>query len=141
MSNENPTAVATLANGDSVRFWAGLMEGRLLLQQCKSCGTIQHPPRHICGSCWSENLGDLESSGAGVIESVTTVRRAPLTQFRQDVPYVVGAVLVDEGPRLIATIVGDGAADAKIGQRVVLQIVPDAQGNPLPRFRLAEQRQ
>lgn len=138
MANDN--AGALLANGDSRKFWSGLAEGRLVFQRCNSCMEIQHPPRHLCGSCWSDNLGETESSGTGVIESVTTVRRAPLPQFKPDLPYVIGAVIVDEGPRVIATIVGDDADQAQIDRRVVLDILPDAHGNPLPRFRLVEDR-
>lgn len=130
------SAEMTLANGDSREYWKGTAEGRLLFQKCKSCGAVQFPPRHHCATCWEADLDWVESTGKGKVESFTIVRRAPLPAFRDKVPYVVGAVLVEEGPRMIATIVGDGALDVRVGDDVTVGFEPDATGgNVLPVFR------
>lgn len=125
------------ANGDSAAYWRAAEKGELTLQQCADCSAIQFPPRHQCGNCWSEQLVGLKSSGRGVIESVTVVRRAPLQEFRNLVPYAIAAVKCDEGPRLITNIVGEQALSAAIGDAVEVCFSEDAKGNVLPRFQLA----
>lgn len=123
-------------NADSAGFWHAAAEGRLVFQRCSDCGHVQFPPRHLCARCWSESVGDIASEGSGTIESITTVRRAPLAAFRDKTPYLVVAVLMDEGPRMITNLLGDGAADAAIGDRVEVVFVEDANGT-LPQFQLA----
>jgi uncharacterized OB-fold protein len=55
------------------------------------------------------------------------------------VPYVLAAIRLDEGPRIISTIVGEAAHEAVIGDAVeVVFLDPSRSGDPrLPCFRLA----
>lgn len=125
----------TLANGDSAAYWQGAQDGKLLFQTCNACGAVQFPPRHHCASCWEADLEWSQSAGTGKVESFTIVRRAPLPAFRDKVPYVVAAVLVAEGPRMIARINGPDALEVQIGDAVTVGFEPDAEGNSLPVFR------
>lgn len=124
------------ANGDSAGFWQAAAEERLELQACRACGHIQFPPRYQCASCWSADIEATESSGRGIVESVTVVQRAPLPQFRGREPYAVVAVRLDDGPRMITNLVGDGALEAAIGDAVSVCFEADHNGNVLPQFRL-----
>jgi uncharacterized protein len=133
MTNQN-----ALVNGDSATFWAAAEAGRLELQRCPSCGNIQFPPRHQCASCWNMELEPIQSGGRGTIESVTIVRRAPLPEFRALVPYVIAAVRVAEGPRMMTNIVGERALQAAIGDAVLITFQRDNAGRMLPQFRLAD---
>ncbi len=125
----------TLANGDSAEYFAAAAEGRLSLQQCSHCEAIQFPPRHHCAECWEAELNWVDATGKGKVETFTIVRRAPLPQYREKVPYAVVSVILEEGPRMIATLVGDDALDVKIGDEVkaVFQQVKD--GETLPEFQ------
>lgn len=125
------------ANGDSNPYWQGAREGRLLFQKCQACGLVQFPPRHHCATCWEADLDWTESSGKGVVESYTVVHRAPLPSLRDRVPYVVASVLVEEGPRMLTNIVGEGALDIQVGAAVRATFVTDADGETLPQFTLA----
>jgi uncharacterized protein len=129
------TAVDNLVNGDSQEFWQGVREGRLLFQKCHACGEVQFPPRHQCATCWEIELEWIESSGRGTVESVTIVHRAPTPAFRTKVPYVVAAIAVQEGPRMITNLVGEGALDARVGDTVTVEFVADDTGHVLPQFR------
>lgn len=128
------TVPSPFANGDSAGFWAAARSGHLEFQGCRVCGHVQFPPRVQCAKCWSDDLAPVRSSGNGVIESVTIVRRAPLAKFRDQTPYAVAAVAMEEGPRMITSLVGDDALDAAIGDAVTVRFTPDADGNILPRF-------
>lgn len=108
----------TLANGDSSEFFTAAAEGRLVLQKCIACSKIQYPPRFHCASCWETNLEWVESSGKGQVETFTVVERAPVKAFGEKVPYVIAAILVDEGPRFITNLTGDDALSVSIGDPV-----------------------
>lgn len=125
------------ANADSTGFWEAAGSGKLEFQHCRSCDHVQFPPRHQCARCWSDDVEPVRSSGRGVVESVTIVRRAPLAEFRDRVPYAIASIVCEEGPRMITNLVGDGALDARIGDAVAVCFETDADGNTLPQFRLA----
>lgn len=129
--------VSRIANGDSQSYWNAARDGRLELQACPDCGHVQFPPRVQCANCWSENIGPKEASGRGTIEGLTVVRRAPLKEFREKVPYVIVAVKTAEGPRIVSNLLGEGALDAKIGDAVEVCFAENAEGDALPQFRLA----
>ena len=131
--------VANIVNGDSRQYWAGAAEGRLRLQRCAACGNAQFPPRHLCVKCWSEDLAWIESRGRGTVESFTIVHRAPLPEFRTKVPYVVAAVLLEEGPRMMTNIVGSDPLAVAIGDAVRVTFIADQAGRILPQFQRALQ--
>lgn len=124
-----------LENGDSREYWAGAREGKLRFQRCDQCDATQFPPRYHCATCWSDTLSWVDVSGRGHVESFTTVRRAPLNSFREKVPYVIGAIVTAEGPRMITNIVGSDALDVQIGDEVEVDFTSDDAGNILPQFR------
>ena len=124
------------ANGDSLEYWQAAKEGRLVFQKCRDCGHVQFPPRHHCESCWKAELDWTQSAGSGEVESFTIVRRAPLPDFRDKVPYVVAAIAVEEGPRMLTNLVGDNALDVAVGDKVKVTFQPDEDGEILPQFKL-----
>ena len=128
-------SVKGFANGDSTQFWEGAREGRLLFQKCRSCGVVQFPPRHHCASCWDEELEWIESTGRGIVESVTVVHRAPIAAFRDKVPYAIAAITVEEGPRMITNLLGERALTVAIGDAVEVEFAPNDEGIVLPQFR------
>ncbi len=45
-------------------FWDAANEGRLVIQNCKACDRLQHPPAPACSQCGSrDNLEWKEMSG------------------------------------------------------------------------------
>ena len=113
-------------------WWDATRERRLLVQRCETCGHHQHYPRGICTACHGVDLGYVESTGRGTIYSWSEVMRAPDPAF--DPPYVVALVRLDEGPVVMANIVGDG--DPACGAAVTLDWEELPDGRNLPQFRL-----
>jgi len=124
-----------LANADSVHFWTEAQRGRLMLQKCRACGCFQFPPRNICATCWADEPDWVESSGRGEVESYTTVHRAPSAAFRDSVPYVLVAVRLVEGCRMISTLTGEGAFKVAIGDPVEVSFPHAEDQLVLPCFR------
>jgi uncharacterized OB-fold protein len=63
------------------------------------------------------------------------MHRAAIPVFATRVPYVVALIDLEEGPRMMANIVGDDALHTKIGDRVSVCFEERAGGSKLPQFR------
>ncbi len=122
-------------DADTVRFWEGLREGKLLLQHCHECGHIQYYQQALCRACGGETLTHRAASGRGKVHSFSVVHRAPGPAFKSDVPYAVLLVELVEGPRMISTYVGGDPSEVTFDMEVMLVCEPVSPDVTLPRFR------
>ena len=86
-------------------FWDALAEGRLQTTQCEACGKFSFPPKPFCPHCWHKQVRWAPLAGSGRLYAATTIHAAP-TIFRDDIPYSVGIVDLDEGLRLACRLQG-----------------------------------
>ncbi len=105
-------------------FQAGCEQRELRLQQCSSCRSIQFYPRIMCASCGDENLVWKTAAGTGTVASFTTVRQAIDPKFKDLLPYVVGLIDLQEGPRMMAAIVDADMDSLQVGDAVTLDFMP-----------------
>jgi uncharacterized protein len=105
---------------DSKAFRAGCAEGTLLFQRCERCATAQFPPAPVCRRCGHDSLRWYPTTGQGTIHAVTTVYRGPSEAFRDDCPYVLALVDIDEGFRIMLNVVGFGASEVRIGDAITV---------------------
>ncbi len=129
------TPPAPLPNADSRVFWEAAARDELLLRQCQACGKPHFPPRYLCPHCWSDKLGWTPSAGKAVVYSFTVMHRAPTPDFVGCVPYVVALVDLDEGPRMMANIVGEDALSTEVGDRVSVCYEDRPGGSKVLQFR------
>ncbi|MDN8618475.1 Zn-ribbon domain-containing OB-fold protein [Variovorax ginsengisoli] len=126
----NPTA-------DSRPFWDGCAAGELRYQRCARCGQTQLIPRALCAACQHDQLQWQTSRGLGRILSFTVVHRAPTPAFKEEVPYVIAIVDMEEGFRLMVNV-KDGAGKAlSIGQPVCIGYRA-VDGSTLPQAEVVE---
>ncbi len=116
-------------------FWEACKAQRLLLQQCRACGHIQFYPRSICTACSSDQLEWSAARGTGKVYSYSTVYRALVPGFEDDVPYVVAMIELDEGVRLLSQIIYCEPEAVFIGLRVSVIFEEAREGVVLPKFR------
>jgi len=124
-------------DADSQAYWNAMKEGRLLLQHCGSCGHIQLYQQAVCRRCLGAQLVHRPASGRGKVHSYSVVHRAPGPAFKQDTPYAVILVELEEGPRMISSFVGDDPAVVRFDMSVELVCEAVGGGMALPRFRAA----
>jgi uncharacterized protein len=105
---------------DTITFWQGCNEGRLLYQRCAACGQVQFYPRIVCANCQSSDLATEESSLRGTVHSFTIVHRPANRSFDQDAPFVLALVDLDEGFRIMTNVVGEDRLAASIGTPVCI---------------------
>jgi hypothetical protein len=126
------TELSSVAYGDALTapFWDASVRRELVLQRCRACGAWQFYPRPFCLRCDGDELEWAAAAGTGTVYSLTTVH----LQVTPDLgpPYVVAIVELDEGPRLLANIVGGRCA---IGDRVAVAWRARDDGTALPVFR------
>ena len=123
-----------VANADSLPYWNAAREGRLLIRKCNACGSVHFMPRHLCPVCWSDQLEWVEAKGTGSVHSFTIIRRAPTAAFASRTPYVVVLIDLDEGPRMIANLLGGDALSVGIGDRVKVTFEDRGEGAMIPQF-------
>ncbi len=124
-------------DADTIAFWRGLQEGKLLLQHCGQCGHVQYYQQTTCRECGSERLDQRPASGRGKVHSFSVVHRAPGPAFKADVPYTVLLVELAEGPRMISTFTGGKPEDVTFDMDVELTFDRVSKEVTLPRFRKA----
>ena len=116
-------------------YWDAARAHRFVVQECKACDRLNMYPKRFCPHCLSGELGWRASPGRGEIYAVTKQLAGPPTGFSDRLPYVIAVIRLDEGVQLMSNIVGDGAMDANIGDRVTVDF-EDAGDMVLPVFRL-----
>jgi hypothetical protein len=103
---------------ESRGWWEALQRHELYVQRCRACGTIRLPPRAVCPVCLSSDVEWVRASGRGTVYSFTVTHQNQAPGFREELPYVLAIVELEEGPRIMTNIVG-GAPDAvRIGMPV-----------------------
>ena len=126
---------------DNAAYYRGLLEQRLLLNQCNECSTWHHPPRPICPACWSSAVTPSEVAGSGTVALVTILRQGPRQPgVDYEDGHAVVAVELDEqaGLRLPGTVVGVSAEHIQVGDRVQLVWTDIGGAAPRPDFELAQ---
>lgn len=97
--------------------FAGLAEGRLLLQRCAACAAARYPVAPVCPRCGTRDFAWAALDGSGTLHSWIRYHRGYLAEWEPLMPYVVACVQLDDGPRMFGRLDG-GHADPRIGDRV-----------------------
>jgi uncharacterized OB-fold protein len=98
-------------------FWAASRAGRLVAQQCAQCGYLRWPPGPVCTQCQTPGGEWTDVAPSGTLYSYAEYHRALDPAFKDDIPYRVGLVELDEGPRMYGMMRGE-LVTADIGKKV-----------------------
>jgi uncharacterized protein len=121
-------------------FWEGAQNGKLMYQVDKDNGDVVFYPRLHNPKTGGLNLEWRESAGLGTVYTYSVVRQSGVPGFRELGAYSVAYVDLDEGFRILTSIVGvdDPTQDIKIGMRVKVEFEKQDEGDyPIPVFRPA----
>ena len=119
---------------ESRPFWEGCRRHELLVQRCRACGARQHYPRGVCAACWRDDLEWLPSAGRGRIYSFTVTHRTQARGFRDELPYVLAWVELDEGVQVLTNVVGCDPAAVRVGLPVRVTFEDVTPEISIPRF-------
>jgi uncharacterized OB-fold protein len=115
-------------------FFEAASRGELRYQRCPDCGHAQFYPRAVCTACgttpeWAT------ASGRGRVHTFTVVRQNFAKPFRDELPYVVAMVELEEGVRMMTNITDCPAEDVHIGLAVEAYAVECEEGLAVPFWR------
>lgn len=119
-------------------FWDAAKAGKLTYQTCDDCNAVVFTPRRHCPDCGSANLSVQESKGEGSVYTYSVVRQNRMPAFAELGAYSVAYIDLDEGFRMMSTVVGvdDPVNDISIGMRVKVEFEDQDEGEyPIPVFR------
>ncbi len=102
-----------------------------MYQVCGNCGQVQLIPRALCSSCHAVALAWKQSAGSGIVLTFTVVHRAPLPAFKEETPYGIAIIDMDEGFRLMVNVSARIQSELAIGRRVRLGL-REVEGVKLP---------
>jgi len=121
---------------DTKPYWDGLLEGRILIQQCAGCDTYRHYPRPVCPECHSMKFDWRDAAGHGTVHSWSVSHHAFHPAFKKDLPTAYITVDLPEGVRLCAPLRGGDPADIAMGQALELgtELLAEDLATPVVRF-------
>jgi uncharacterized OB-fold protein len=99
-------------------YWESAKAHRLALPRCTDCGRFRFPPTAFCPSCLGDGAAWTPVSGRGTVYSFVVMHQVYDASFKDDVPYNVAAVELEEGPRLYTNIVGCANDAIDVGMAV-----------------------
>ncbi len=120
---------------ESRGYWEGLARHELWLQRCGACGRLRFPPRAVCPSCLASAITWVRASGRGTVYTFTVTYQNHAPGFRDELPYVLAIVELEEGPRLMTNVVGCAPDAVRIGMPVEIvydEVTPEV---TLAKFR------
>jgi uncharacterized OB-fold protein len=118
-------------------FWEAAREGRLTVQRCDDCAHQHYPGTPVCPNCLSDKQSWAPVSGRGTLLSWVRFHRAYWDGFRDELPYNVILVGLEEGPLMISNLVGTEPESLKIGDPLQVSFDAVDETTTLPKFRPA----
>jgi uncharacterized OB-fold protein len=125
----------------SAGYWAAAAEHVLAVAQCSRCGQSTMPPGPVCPYCQSTDpaFEFVPTAGTATVRSWTVVHDAFLPAFRDELPFVLVDVELDDHPniRLIGRLVDGPDAPLHLGDAVTVDFDDLGDGMAVPAFALA----
>ncbi|MFN8628479.1 MAG: OB-fold domain-containing protein [Candidatus Binatia bacterium] len=124
-------------DGLTREFYGWCQQHELRFQRCSDCGVWRHVPRELCAACGSWKWEWAKASGRGTVFTWTVVARALHPAFQSETPYAPVVVEMDEGVRLLASVVDCPPDQLRIGmpvEAIFEAVTPEV---TLPKFKRA----
>lgn len=108
-------------NMDAAAFWEGCREHELRFQRCKACGKLRWPAAHLCPDCLSGDVELATLPPEGTIYSYVVMHKPFHPSTADKVPYVVAAVDLGEGVRILANLADGETGPIRCGAPVTVE--------------------
>ena len=89
--------------------------GKLALQHCAACGTLQYPPRELCGVCLADALDwRVTDTEPGEVLAHSVLHHSHEPGFGAMLPLRVGLVRLDAGPTAVCFLADHCCAGTRV---------------------------
>ena len=116
-------------------YWEACRRHELVLQRCGACNTLRYYPRAVCPECLSDQVRWEKMSGRGTVYTFTITYQNQAPGFRDELPYVLAYVTLDEGPQMLTNVVGCKPDEVQIGMAVEVTFEDVNEDIAIPRFK------
>ncbi len=123
-------------NPDTKPYWNGCKNHELLIPRCLDCGDLFFPPQATCPACYSADLEWTKASGKGTVYSLSVVHQNKSPGFRDEGPYVLAYVTLDEGVQMLSNVIGSDPYHVKIGMPVEVTFEDATNEISIPKFKV-----
>jgi uncharacterized OB-fold protein len=124
---------------DAKPFWEAAKRHELVLLRCRICGEyapVQFPiGGNGCLDHGFENMEWVKVSGKGTVFTFVVFHMSFNPAFKEDVPYGVAMIELEEGPLLLSNVVDCKPEDLKIGMPVEVIFEDVTEEETLPKFK------
>ena len=119
-------------------YWEGCKAHELRIPKCNDCSELFFPPQGVCPHCLSDNVGYQKASGKGTVYSMSIVHQNRSPGFRDELPYILAYVTLDEGVQMFTNVVGvDDPYQVKVGAPVEVVFEDATEEITIPKFKPA----
>lgn len=126
------------ADSLSKPYWDAAQHGKLVMQRCTACREYTFFPKAWCPHCWNLTLEWAPVSGRGHVLTYSVVHYGGFSEsYAADIPYVVAVIKLEEGPQMMANVIGCKADAVKIGMPVKVTFEQRKGGFKIPQFEPA----
>ncbi len=98
-------------------FYEAASRGDLLYQQCPTCEHRQFYPRAVCTACGADPEW-ATASGRGSVYTFTIVRQNYAKGFKDELPYAVAMVELEEGVKMLGRLTDCAVEDVRVGMKL-----------------------
>ena len=116
-------------------FWEHAKAHRLAVQCCDDCGDHHFPASPVCPKCLSSTQSWRVVSGRATLVSWAVFHRAYWDAYRDDLPYDVCVVQLEEGPLLVSNFEAGVPPDVRAGMPLEVTFVGVTPDVTLTKFR------
>jgi uncharacterized OB-fold protein len=121
---------------ESKGFWEACRRHELRIQKCRTCGTYRYYPRAVCPACLSSDTEWVQASGRATLYTFTVTYQNQSPGFRDELPYVLAYVTLDEvGVQMLTNVVGCPVDQVKIGMPLEVTFEDVNDEVAIPRFK------
>ena len=122
-------------------FWDAANEDKLVIQNCKNCNTLQHPPKPVCSKCASQDLEWKKMSGKGTIYNYGVVHDCPVKLLQDEQPFNLAVITLDEdsGIQMYSHLRDCPVDEVPVGAsvEVIFEVTP-GNGQKVPEWKVSQ---
>jgi uncharacterized protein len=115
-------------------FWDAAKKHELVAYRCLNCGTFYSQVTY-CLSCENPKMAWVKVGGKGEVYTFGIYHQLYHPAFKEELPYNVAWVKLDEGPLILANIVECKNEDLRVGMAVTVFFDDITEEVTLPKFK------
>jgi len=126
-----------IIDNDSKIYWESAKNNKLLIQYSKKSNEYFLYSKQLISNIDNNDIEWKEVSGKGKIYSFTEVYVPAGPAFKEETPYIVASIELEEGARIISNIV-TSKKNITIGMKVKVIFDKQSEELTIPKFKIDE---